>query len=403
MSNRQTVLGRGRANVVLVTLFVGSFVLGTAELLMVGVLNLIADDLHVSVPTAGTLVTAYALGVAIGGPLLTALTIRFDKRLILLGSALLFAAGNLVPVLTEDFVAFAAARAVTGSLHGLFVAVAFLVAMAVVPPERAGRAISVVFSGFAVSAAAGVPLGTLVGQALSWRDSFTAIVVLSALVCAVTAAVVPSLPATGGAGAGDQARHAFAPRVLAVLGLGLLMFASLYSALTYIVPFLEGVTGITGAMLSVFLLAYGVSTAVGSFGGGRFADSGAPRAMLVGCVGATAAMVVLLVGGSIAFLVIIALLTWGMFALGAVPAFQYRVLELAGPGSQLASSLPASAANAGIALGSVIGGVAIGGGSVSNAVVAGIVLGVITIPIAWATGFLKRPVSDGAAEPAPAA
>ncbi|QFZ20707.1 MFS transporter [Saccharothrix syringae] len=407
MSDGQTVLSRGRANVVLATLFVGSFVLGSAELLMVGVLNLIADDLDVSIPTAGTLVTAYALGVAIGGPLLTALTIRFDKRLILLGSALLFALGNLVPVLTGSFVPFVVVRAVTGSLHGLFVAVAFLVAMAVVPPDRAGRAISVVFSGFAVSAAAGVPLGTLVGQALSWRDSFVAIVVLCALVCAVVAATVPSLPATGEAGAGDQARHAFAPRVLAVLGLGLLMFASLYSALTYIVPFLEGVTGVTGALLSVFLLAYGVSTAVGSFGGGRFADSGgAPRAMLVGCVGATASMVVLLVGGSIAAVVILALLVWGMFALGAVPAFQYRVLELAGPGSRLASSLPASAANAGIALGSVIGGAAIGaagGSGVSSAVVAGIVVGVITIPIAWATGFLRRPAADGAAEPAPAA
>ncbi|MGM1062901.1 MFS transporter [Saccharothrix sp. Mg75] len=402
MGDRQTVTGNGRGNVVLATLFLGTFVLGSAELLMVGVLNLIADDLGVSVPAAGTLVTAYALGVALGGPLLTALTIRFDKRLVLVGSVLLFALGNLVPVLTDGFAPFVVARAVTGSLHGLFVAVAFLAAMAVVPPERAGRAISVVFSGFAVSAAAGVPLGTLVGQALGWRESFVAIVVLSAVACAATAAVVPPLPATDAVGAGDQARHAFAPRVLAVLGLGFLMFASLYAALTYVVPFLEGVTGVSGAVLSVFLLAYGVSTAVGSFGGGRFADSGAPRAMLVGCVGATAAMLLLLLGGSIAFVVVLALLAWGVFALGAVPAFQYRVLELAGPGSQLASSLPASAANAGIALGSVVGGMALSGSGPSGAVVAGIALGVVTIPIAWVTGRLKRPAATGAAEPAPA-
>ncbi|GAA3467580.1 MFS transporter [Nonomuraea roseola] len=253
MGPRQAALSQSRTNLALATLFFGTFVLGTAELLVVGVLNLIAADLEVSIPAAGALVTAYALGLAVGGPILTALTIRLNKRTILIGTVVLCILGNLVPVLAADYGLFITARALTGALHGLFVAVAFVVGMSIVPPERMGRAISAVFSGFAVSAALGMPLGTLVGQALGWRGSFTAVVTLSLIALIATVALIPSVPSTGGAG--DQAAHAFAPRVLAVLFLNFLVFASLYSALTYIVPFLESVTGISGALISAFLLA----------------------------------------------------------------------------------------------------------------------------------------------------
>lgn len=155
MSTQQPALSRRRINLALATLFLGTFVLGTAELIVVGVLDVIADDLHVSIPAAGTLVTAYALGVSIGGPVLTALTIKLDKRTVLLAALVLCIVGNLIPVLTADFGLFVAARAVTGALGGLFVAVAFVVGIAIVGPERMGRAISVVFGGFAVSGALG--------------------------------------------------------------------------------------------------------------------------------------------------------------------------------------------------------------------------------------------------------
>jgi MFS transporter, DHA1 family, inner membrane transport protein len=127
-----------------------------------------------------------------------------------------------------------------------------------------GRAISVVVSGLFVSTALGVPLGTLVGQVLGWRGSFTAVAVLSVVALIATLMLIPSMPSTGG-GAGSQAKYAFAPRVLAALVVNVVAFAAVYSALTYIVPFLESVTGISGALISLFLLAYGVATAVGSF------------------------------------------------------------------------------------------------------------------------------------------
>ncbi|GAA2810153.1 MFS transporter [Nonomuraea dietziae] len=398
MGTRQAALSQGRTNLALATLFFGTFVLGTAELLVVGVLNLIAADLGVSIPAAGALVAAYALGLAVGGPILTALTIRLDKRTVLIGAVVLCVLGNLVPVLAADYGLFVTARALTGALHGLFVAVAFVVGMSIVPPERMGRAIAAVFSGFAVSAALGMPLGTLVGQALGWRGSFTAVVALSLIALIATVTLIPSVPSTGGAG--DQAAYAFAPRVLAVLFLNFLVFASLYSALTYIVPFLESVTGVSGALVSAFLLAYGVATAVGSFGGGRFADTNAARTLIVATIGVAACLLVLHLVGAIALLVALALLAWGLFALGMVPSLQYRVVSLAGPGGALASSLPASAANVGIAFGSVAGGAAIGSFSASSAVLTALIIAVVAIPVAWATSFLRPPVTEeGARQP----
>ncbi|WP_199536732.1 MFS transporter [Spongiactinospora gelatinilytica] len=283
--------------------------------------------------------------------------------------------------LTGDYGLFLAARALTGAIQGLFIATAFTAGTAVVPPERMGRAIAVIISGVSVSAAVGVPLGTLIGQELGRRGSFTAIAVLATLMLIATSAVVPSVPGTGG-GAGDQARYAFAPRVLAVLGLCFLVFASLYAALTYIVPYLEGVTGISGALIGVFVLVYGAATAVGSFSGGRFADQGAGRTLIVATIGAAVCLLALYLVGPVAFLVALVLPAWGLFAFVTAPSLQYRVVSLAGPGGALAQSLPASAINMGVAFGSFAGGAAIGGFTTSAAIITGLVIAVVAIPVA---------------------
>jgi MFS transporter, DHA1 family, inner membrane transport protein len=398
MDAQHAVLSPARANTALATLFLGMFVIGSTELLVVGVLDLIAADLRVSIPAAGSLVTAYALGLAIGGPILTAVTIRRNKRTVLAGALILFIVANLAAVLTTSFALVLAARTLTGAFQGLFIAAAFAAGTAVVPPERMGRAIAVVISGVAVSGALGVPLGTLIGQALGWRGSFTAAVALAVAALVATLALVPSVPGTGG-GAGHQVGYAFAPRVLAVLALTVLVFASLYAALTYIVPFLQTVTGISGGLISAFLLAYGVATAVGSFGGGRFADRNAARTLVVATTGVAVCLLALYLVGTIPVLVALVLLASGVFAMGMAPSLQYRVVSLAGPGGPFAQSLPASAANVGIAVGSFAGGVAIGSFTASAAVITGLVIAVIAIPVAWATGFLK-PAVRAATEPA---
>lgn len=387
-----------RPDLALVALFLGIFVIGSAELLMVGVLDLVADDLDVSIPAAGGLVTAYAFGVAVGGPVLTAVTIRHDRRVVLTIALLLFTAGILLPLLTDSLVLFVAARAVTGALHGLLVACSFAAGMAAVPPERAGRAISAVLSGVAVSATLGVPLGTLLGQAVGWRGSFVALAGAGLVALAAVLVLVPAAPSPGG-GATDQARHAFAPRVLAVLALCSVAFASLFAALTYIVPFLEDVTGVSGAVVSAFLLAYGVATAVGTVAGGRLADRDAARTLLVGTVGVAASLLALHVLGGVAFLAALALLAWGIFAWCLAPSLQHRVVSLAGPGGGLAQSLPASAINVGIALGSVVGGVAVDRSGPDAAVVTGLGIAVVAIPLAWLTSFLRPPATEVGDDP----
>jgi DHA1 family inner membrane transport protein len=289
---------------------------------------------------------------------------------------------------------------VAGAVQGLFIAVGFVTGMALVPPERAGRAISVIISGIAVSAALGVPLGTLVGQTVGWRGSFAGIILLSVVALAATVALVPSVPRTGGGVAG-QARYAFAPRVLAVLVLNFLVFTAVYSALTYVVPFLAGVTGISGALISVFLLAYGLANAVGAFGGGRFADRNAARTLIVATAGTAACLLALHLVGAVAPLVALVMSAWGLFVGGMVPSLQFRVVSLAGPGGALASSLPGSAINVGIAVGSLAGGLAISGSDVSAPLITGLIIAVLAVPTAWATSFLKPPAVQAAAELTP--
>ena len=380
---------------VLGVLFAGAFVMGCAEMLVVGMLDLIADDLAVSVPSAGSLVTANALGLAVGGPLVTLATTRLDRRHVLLGASAVFVLGNVLPAVGAGFALFLAARVVVGAAQGLFIAAAFPIATSVVPPERRGRAMATVISGFASASAIGLPLGTLLGQVVGWRGSFTAVVAGGLLVLVATVATVPSVPGPPENDGAGQARHAFAPKVLAVLAVGLLMFAGIQSALTYLVPFLDQVTGVSGAPVSGFLMLYGCATAGASYLGGRFADADAALALVVGTLGVTASLALLRVGGASAPLAALAVLGMGIFGIGAAPSLQHRVVGLAGPGGTLAASLPASAVNVGIASGALAGGVGIDAGGLLAAVVVGIAIAIAAVGLAMASRRQLAPQPAG--------
>ena len=380
--------GRRRTNLVLATLFLGTFAVGCAEMLVVGVLDLLAADLDVSVPAAGSLMTASALGLAVGGPLLTALTTRIDRRTVLLQSLAAFVLVSALPVLLPDYDLFLVTRAVAGALQGVFIAAAFVIGPAVVAPDRVGRAMSIVLSGFAVSSAAGVPIGTLIGHAAGWRGAFVVVLALASIVFVVALALIPSTPGDGDAASG-RARFAFASRVLALLGLFFLVFTANSAVLTYLVPFLHQVTGVSGSLVSVFLFAYGAATLAGSVGGGRLADGCAARTLVVGTCGLAGALLVLWAVASSALLVLPALVVWGLIAFGMTPSVQLRVVTLAGPGAALAASLPASAANAGIACGSVLGGLTIDGIGTRPVVLTGVAVAVAAVVAAVLTRNLQ--------------
>ncbi|TWF80093.1 DHA1 family inner membrane transport protein [Pseudonocardia hierapolitana] len=378
-----------RSGPAMAALFAAAFVMGSAELLVVGVIDLIAADLAVPVSTAGAAVTAYALGIAIGGPVLTALTIRSERRRVLAWALAAYVIATAAPLVTSSATLFLTARFAAGSLHGLFIGVAFAVAGALVPPERTGRAIGIVLGGISVSTALGVPLGTLVGQAMGWRAGFVGVSVLGLGALLALLRVVPAVAATGGGRAAVQARHAFAPRVLAVLGTGLLILGGQYAVLTYITPFLQERTGVSSGAVSAFLLAFGVATAVGVFAGGWAADRSATRTLVLGNAALVVALGLLHVVAAIPVLVAVVLVVWGVVGMGLVPSLQYRVLELAGPGRDLAATLPASALNAGIALGALAGGWTLDAYGAGAPVITGLVVAAVALPAAWATSVLR--------------
>jgi MFS transporter, DHA1 family, inner membrane transport protein len=378
-----------RRGMALATLALGAFTIGTSELVVVGILDPIAHDAGVSISTAGTLVTAYALGIAVGGPIATALTARFDRRRVLRVALAAYLAGNLLTAVTASFGLLVVARAATGTVHGVFIGVATVVAAALAEPGRQGRAIAIVFGGVAISTVAGVPLGTLVGQISGWHATFAGIVILAAVALALSLAFVPRVQATGSGRLGDEARAALTFPVLATLGVGYLIIGGQFTALTYLAPFLDRVTGISGGVVSAFLLAFGIATAAGAFASGHAADRSASGTLIASNAGLAAMLGALYLAGPVPALTVLALVGWGVVGFGLVStAIQLRVIGLAGRGGDLAASLGASAANAGIATGALVGGLVVADAGVRAVALAGALILLAALPATVASRAL---------------
>lgn len=405
LGQSRSAAGRSRVAIALGALFTGTLVMGCAEMLVMGMLDLMAADLAVPVSAVGVLVSANALGIAIGGPMLTFLTTRLDRRPVLLAALMVFIGLNLLPALGAGLETFIAARVVIGGVEGLFIAAAITTATSIVPAERAGRAMAVVISGFAVSGAVGMPLGRMLGEAVGWRVSFLAVVLAGTAVLLISWLVLPRVATEGEVGMLGQLRLAFAPRVLAVLAVGVLLFAGVSAALTYLVPFLDGVAGVSGPWIGVCLMGYGIAAATGSFAGGAFADAGAARALTIGTIGVSVSLVAMMLWGANPVVAILAVLGLGMCSAGITTPWQHRVEHLAGPGAILAASLPASVANLGDAIGAFTGGHAINIGGVDTAILTAAVLATLAIAAAIASRSLRpapAPTTERALTPKPA-
>jgi DHA1 family inner membrane transport protein len=372
-------------------LALGAFATGTTELVVVGILNVISKDLSVSISAAGQLVTAYALGISIGAPIITALTTRLGRRFVLWLALAIFVAGNVFAALATTFGMLLVARVVTGAIHGLFIGVASVVAAALVPQERRGAAISMVFGGLAVATVLGAPLGTLIGQAMGWQASFAGVVIVGGLALTATLVFIPAVPGRGVGGLTAQARAALAPRVLSVLGVTILVMAGQFTAFTYLAPFLEEVTGVSGEAVTIFLLAFGVATAVGTVLGGEAADRSATTTLIVANALLVLALGLLIVGGSSPVPAALAMAVWGLAGFAFIPAMQLRTISLAGDGGDLAASLGASAFNIGIAAGSIIGGWVVSGYGVDAVVIVGAVICAVALPATYASKWARSP------------
>ena len=348
--------------IALFALTLSAFAIGTTEFVIVGLVPTIAQDLGVTLPSAGLLVSLYALGVAIGAPVLTALTGRWNRKLVLLSLMGLFIIGNILAWMAPNYSSLITARILTGLAHGVFFSIGSTIATSLVSKEKEASAIAIMFTGLTVALVTGVPLGTFIGQTFGWRATFLTVAVLGAIALIGSAFLVPrnlkqSKPAT----LRQQLEVITHPRLLLVYAMTAVGYGGTFTAFTYLTPILEDVTGFASGMVSLLLLVYGVSLAAGNIWGGKLADRFGPTSALYIVFGGLAAILFVLTFSAYnPVAAVITLLVWGAFAFGNVPGLQVYVVQLAErytPHSvDVASGLNIAAFNIGIAVGAWLGG-----------------------------------------------
>jgi len=347
--------------IALIALTAGAFGIGTTEFVIMGLLMQVSTDLHVSITAAGLLISGYALGVAVGAPVLTIATRKLPRKTVLLALMAIFTLGNLACALAPNYEMLMAARVITSLAHGTFFGVGSVVATGLVAPERRASAIAIMFTGLTAATLLGVPAGAWLGLQFGWRSAFWAVTLIGVLAFAVLAVFVPRVkneakPAPLRDELGVLAR----PQVLLGLAMTVLGFAGVFVVYTYIQPLLTQVTGLPESAVSPILLVFGGGLAVGNLLGGKLADR-APMAAVFGTLVALAVVLGAMqftIGTPFTAVVFVALL--GVASFATVAPIQLRVLEKAsGAGQNLASSLNIAAFNLGNALGAWVGGVVI--------------------------------------------
>jgi DHA1 family inner membrane transport protein len=343
-------------------LTLSAFAIGTTEFVIVGLIPTIAASLDVDVPAAGLLVSLYALGVAVGAPVLTALTGRIPRKQLLLGLMALFTVGNLVAWMAPGYGALMAARVLTGLAHGVFFSIGSTIATSLVPKEKAASAIALMFTGLTVALVTGVPLGTFIGQHFGWQTTFLAVALLGVIAMIGSALLVPAdIAGSKPASLLTQLAVLKKPRLLLVYAMTTLGYGGSFIAFTYLAPFLQDVAGFSAGSVSLVMLVYGVSVAAGNIWGGRLADRKGPVAALqIVFAGLAAVLLVLQFTAPHPWLALATVLAWGAFAFGNVPGLQVYVVQRAGRDAphavDVASGLNIAAFNVGIALGAWGGG-----------------------------------------------
>jgi len=349
----------------LLALTLGAYAIGTTEFVIVGLIPTIAADLGVSLPSAGLLVSLYALGVAVGAPVLTALTGRVPRKTLLVALMVLFTLGNVIAWMAPSYGSLIVARVLTGLAHGVFFSIGSIIATSVVPKEKAASAIAIMFTGLTVALVTGVPLGTFIGQHLGWRATFLAVAALGVVALVGSLLFVPrNLQRSEPATFGQQLAVLAQPRLLLVYAITALGYGGTFLSFTYLASILQDVTGFSPNAVSLVLLVYGVSVAIGNLWGGRLADRRGPVPALKLIFGLlTLVLFALTFTAHNTWLVLLTVLALGAVAFGNVPGLQVYVVKqaqrFAPQAADVASGLNIAAFNVGIAMGASLGGLVV--------------------------------------------
>jgi DHA1 family inner membrane transport protein len=351
-----------KLNLPLLALAAGAFGIGVTEFAPMGLLPVMATDLGVSIPTAGLLISAYALGVMLGAPLMTLTTGRVPRRTLLIGLVGIFTVGNLLSAVSTDYTMLLIARIVTSLNHGAFFGVGSVVAAGLVAPNRRAGAVAAMFMGLTIANVIGVPLATWAGDVLGWRASFWGIAGIGAVVMAALRLTLPALPAPQGGDVLTELRVLTRGPVLSALALTVIGSSAMFTVFTYIAPILKEQTHASLGFVTAMLVTYGLGLTLGNWLGGRFADRSVDRTLIV----TLAALAVLLVAFALvmpfAAPSAIVIFLWGVASFALVPPLQVRVMTAAADAPNLASAVNIGAFNLGNAIGAALGGAVIAGG-----------------------------------------
>jgi len=346
----------------LLALTISAFAIGTTEFVIVGLIPTIAEQLGVTVPSAGLLVTIYAIGVAIGAPVLTALTGRVPRKLLLISLMVLFTLGNLLAWQSPSYESLVVARLLTGLAHGVFFSIGSTIATSLVAKEKAASAIAIMFGGLTVALVTGVPLGTFIGQHFGWRETFLAVSLIGVIATVASIILVPNnIKNQASASIGEQFKVLTHPRLLLIYAITALGYGGVFTTFTFLAPMMQELAGFSAPAVSWILLAYGIAVAIGNIWGGKLADRhGAVRALSFIFAALAVLLLVFQFTASHSIAALMTVVVMGVFAFGNVPGLQVYVVQKAEqytPNAvDVASGLNIAAFNVGIALGSVIGG-----------------------------------------------
>jgi DHA1 family inner membrane transport protein len=346
----------------LLALALGTFGIGTTEFGMIGVLPEVAKGFGVSVPTAGLLVTSYALGVMIGAPVMTLLGTRLSRKHMLTLLMLLFVAGSLISALAPAFGVMVAGRVVAACAHGAFFGIGAVVAADLVPPQKKASAISLMFTGLTVANVVGVPLSAYIAQNAGWRATFFVIAAIGVAGLAGIVKLVPDIPKPTGVSLRNEVSVFRDPQVLLAMAMTVLGFGGVFAATTYLAPMMTTVTGFAESSITWLLVVFGLGLVVGNLIGGRFADRALMRMLLISLSGLAAVLALFTLTAHNKITATVTIFLIGALGFANVPPLQKRILDKAASAPTLASAANIGAFNLGNALAAWLGGVIITAG-----------------------------------------
>ncbi|MBQ0849527.1 MFS transporter [Streptomyces sp. NPDC057621] len=377
----------------LLALAVGAFGIGTTEFVMMGLLPDVADDLGISIPTAGHLVSAYAIGVVVGAPLLAAVTARMARRKVLIGLMVLFVVGNTLSAFAPDNTSLLAARFLSGLPHGAFFGVGAVVATGMVSAERKARAVSLMFLGLTVANIVGVPAATFVGQQFGWRATFLGVSVIGLAAIGSLALLLPRNTEHDSAPTGlrGELRALKSIPVWLALGTTVAGFGALFSAYSYITPMLTDSAGYADSSVTLLLALFGVGATVGNLLGGRLADRSMRGTLFGGLVWLAAVLALFPLMMNTAWSAPLAVVLLGAAAFMTSSPLLLMVMEKASSAPSLASSANQAAFNLANAGGAWIGGLALAAGyGVTSPALAGAALAILGLGVAAVAYVVDR-------------